>query len=254
MESNTKQAHTCEANKPAPPGSHSENNTPDKQTTYWGVLCRTCRELVAFDSCPYLSFGPGAAGMKPGAIRCGGGHNHIYFPRDFGFVDVAVAVSHAIMQENREAYRAINPYAQTHPVRLVTTVAEPEMNRHNHVSRTALAPRSVPAVSPGTYHLAVKPYLTAGGEFKGKLEGVMFVAKSSTQTQQWFAVNGGQLEKDFGTLVSHELATEIVAALTRGDEIDFPNRFEQEQFDRGFHYEGSPVHFILCASTSGSRL
>ena len=84
MEGNTKQAHPCKDNNQASPGSHSEKNTPDKQTTYWGVICRTCRELVAFDNCPYISFGPGAAGMKPGAIRCGRGHNHIYFPRDFG--------------------------------------------------------------------------------------------------------------------------------------------------------------------------
>ena len=113
MEGNTKQTRANEDNKPTSLGFPIERSTPDRKTTYWGVLCRTCRELVAFDSCPYMSFGPGAAGLKPGAIRCAGGHNHIYFPRDFGFVDVAVLVPDAILQENRETYRAINPRPPT---------------------------------------------------------------------------------------------------------------------------------------------
>ena len=121
------------------------------------------------------------------------------------------------------------------------------MNYHNRIPRTVLADGSARPASPGTYQLSAKPYRNKEGEFKGKLEGVMFIATSSSSTQQWFAINCGQLEKDFGALVSHDLATEIVAALTRGDEIDFPDRFRQEQLDRGFHYEGSPVHFILCA-------
>ena len=107
MDSITKQ--TGGENIPASPRLPIEANTPDKQTTYWGVLCRTCRELVAFDDCPYISFGPGAAGMKPCAIRCGRGHSHIYFPRDFGFVNAAVPVTDETVQENRKAYRAINP-------------------------------------------------------------------------------------------------------------------------------------------------
>jgi hypothetical protein len=64
--------------------------------------------MVAFDVCPYESFGPGAASMKPGAIRCSQGHNHIYFPRDFGFRASAIPVAEAAMRENRDAYRAIN--------------------------------------------------------------------------------------------------------------------------------------------------
>ena len=78
-------------------------------TTHFGVLCRTCQELVAFDVCPYVSLGPGAASMHPGAIRCGLGHAHIYFPRDFQFISRAVAVSPSTMKENRERYLAINP-------------------------------------------------------------------------------------------------------------------------------------------------
>jgi len=185
--------------------------------------------------------------MKPGAIRCGRGHNHIYFPRDFGFVDVAVAVPDAIMQENREAYRAINPRPPASWIRPAAQEAGPQMNYHNRVPRTSVVDGNADPASPETYQLSAKPYRNTEGEFKGKLEGVMFIATSSSSTQQWFAINCGQLEKDFGALVSDDLATEIVAALTRGDEIDFPNRFRQEQLDRGFHYEGSPVHFILCA-------
>jgi hypothetical protein len=46
--------------------------------------------------------------MKPGAIRCSQGHNHIYFPRDFGFRASPVAIAEAAMRENRDVYRAIN--------------------------------------------------------------------------------------------------------------------------------------------------
>jgi hypothetical protein len=80
-----------------------------RETTYWGIHCRTCREIVAFDSCPYATFGPYAAHMHPGAICCGSGHNHIYFPRDFQFIVSAVLIAPAVMLQNREAYRAINP-------------------------------------------------------------------------------------------------------------------------------------------------
>ena len=46
---------------------------------------------------------------------------------------------------------------------------------------------------------------------------------------------------------------EIVAALNRGEDINFPNPFKHEQIDRGFHYEGSAVHFILRGSTGTAR-
>ena len=72
-----------------------------EQRTYWGNLCRTCRKLIAFDTCSYISFGPRAASMKPGAIRCNQGHNHIYYPRDFCFYPSAVPISEATMEANR---------------------------------------------------------------------------------------------------------------------------------------------------------
>jgi hypothetical protein len=80
-----------------------------EETTYWGILCRTCSEPVAFDIRPCQMCGPGAANVRPGAIRCVHGHNHIYFPRDFRLFPSAVPITDATMQENRAAYRAMNP-------------------------------------------------------------------------------------------------------------------------------------------------
>jgi len=191
--------------------------------------------------------------MMPGAIRCERGHNHIYFPRDFGFVDLAVIVPDAIMQENREAYRAINPRPSTFYTRPAAKDDEPLTNRHNHVPRTVVTSGEARHPTSGTYRLSAKPYLTAEGEFKGHLEGVLFTATSSTRVRQWFAISCGQLEKDFRALVPQELAVEMMAALNQGADINFPDSFQQEQLDRSFHYEGSPVHFILCASKWASK-
>lgn len=80
-------------------------------TTYLGILCRTCRELVAFDTAPYPSFGPRASNLKPGAIRCSQGHNHIYFPGDFQFHRWHLRITGAVMEQNRAAYSAINLYS-----------------------------------------------------------------------------------------------------------------------------------------------
>ena len=80
-----------------------------KVTTYWGVLCRTCAEPIAFDTRPYNQSGLGSANIKPGAIRCSLGHNHIYFPRDFRFFTSTALITVATMQDNRAAYEAANP-------------------------------------------------------------------------------------------------------------------------------------------------
>ncbi len=111
MEYDTKQRRTNDG-KSTSSELHLDCHGHD-QNIYWGIRCRTCRELVALDICPFVSFGPGAAGMKPGAIRCAYGHNHIYFPRDFAFIEVTVPVTEATMRENREEYRAINPSTPT---------------------------------------------------------------------------------------------------------------------------------------------
>ena len=83
-----------------------------EQRTYWGILCRTCREPVAFDAPPYNKSGLGKAHVRPGAIRCGHGHNHIYFPRDFRFFSSAAPIAEETMRENRSAYVAINSSPQ----------------------------------------------------------------------------------------------------------------------------------------------
>jgi hypothetical protein len=80
----------------------------NEQRTYWGIQCRTCRELIAFDGCPYVSFGPRAASLKPGAICCNQGHNHIYFPRDFCFYPSQTLITEATMKGNRTIYAEIN--------------------------------------------------------------------------------------------------------------------------------------------------
>ncbi len=104
MDVNAKQTRA-----PIPGGTQLETDHTISGITYWGILCRTCRALVAFDTCPYVSFGPGAASMRPGAIRCSLGHNHIYYPRDFGFLPSVVPIAGAVMSENRETFKAINP-------------------------------------------------------------------------------------------------------------------------------------------------
>jgi hypothetical protein len=83
-----------------------------EQGTYWGILCRTCRGLVAFDTRPYHEFGLGRANARPGAILCDQGHNHIYFPRDFHFFASAVPITEEMMQQNRATYAATNTSPQ----------------------------------------------------------------------------------------------------------------------------------------------
>ena len=109
MESATKQTQVCEGIRAILAEVRSRTELSKPETPYWGVLCRTCQEVVAFDTSPYVSFGPAAASMAPGAIRCGKGHNHIYFPRDFQFCASTVPIADAVMRENRDQFRAINP-------------------------------------------------------------------------------------------------------------------------------------------------
>jgi hypothetical protein len=79
------------------------------EAKYWGILCRSCSEPVAFDIQPGRTFELGTAKLRPGAIRCAHGHNYIYFPSDFRFFTSSAPIAEATMQENREAYSAINP-------------------------------------------------------------------------------------------------------------------------------------------------
>jgi hypothetical protein len=107
MEGNTRQTRGYDGGQST--CIESSIHTDQSQTSFWGVLCRTCNDLVAFDICPYASFGAGAAGMRAGTIRCSQGHSHIYFPRDFGFVFSVIRISDETMRKNRAVYADVNP-------------------------------------------------------------------------------------------------------------------------------------------------
>jgi hypothetical protein len=121
MEGNTLQTQTHALPNPGRvrvQTNRCSNNPGGHEPTYWGVLCRSCIELVAFNTYPYLTFGSRAASMHPGTIRCAHGHVHIYFPRDFQFFFSDIPVADAVMQGNREAYRATNSSLQAFPSEL----------------------------------------------------------------------------------------------------------------------------------------
>jgi len=128
MEDSSKQARASES---VPPGSRRariEMNRSNSATTYWGILCRTCRQMTAFDIYPCVSFEYGAANMKPSAIRCDRGHNHIYFPRDFRLRPSAIAITDAAIQKNCEAFRATNSSSPASSSRPTWRTVEPEPN------------------------------------------------------------------------------------------------------------------------------
>ncbi len=73
-----------------------------------GILCRTCSELIAFDSRPFHTYGSGTANLRPGAIRCTHGHSHSTFPRDFGLFFCKTPITDATMRENCMSRQATN--------------------------------------------------------------------------------------------------------------------------------------------------
>jgi hypothetical protein len=93
-----------------------------------------------------------------------------------------------------------------------------------------------------TYTLTATPFLFPEGEFEGELNGVTFTATSPTNTKRWFTVNCGQFGNSFANLVPRELAEEITASLTRGDEVDFPGTYENQQLKGGFDYVHNGRH------------
>lgn len=93
----------------------------------------------------------------------------------------------------------------------------------------------------GRCRITARPSLISEGEYAGELESVAFVATSATSSKQWFAVNCGQFERSFGKLLSRASATEMVAALTRGECVEFPGRYRKEAFSSGFQYEWFPL-------------
>ncbi|MBB5060475.1 hypothetical protein HDF16_005211 [Granulicella aggregans] len=80
-----------------------------------------------------------------------------------------------------------------------------------------------------TFKLTVMPGLLSEGEFAGHLETVHFIAKSETELHEWWAVNTGTLEQEFGQVVSLELASHLVGRLRVGETVEFPNRYAFEE-------------------------
>jgi hypothetical protein len=96
------------------------------------------------------------------------------------------------------------------------------------------------AIMIGTYKLSAKPSRILHGACKGQLQSVEFTAASPVETLRWFALNCGQFERVFARLLAENASVDIVEALTRGEEIEFPGLYEKEEFARGFHCERSP--------------
>jgi len=99
-----------------------------------------------------------------------------------------------------------------------------------------------------TYKLIAKPSPISEGRFKGELRSVAFTATSATETVRWSVINCGQFERAFSKIISRGLAAEMVDALVRGEDIEFPGEYQRTQFDGGFHYEWAPVFSDLTRS------
>jgi len=90
----------------------------------------SCAGLAGADRIRYsfLCLGPEAPSMKLCATRCGLGHNHIYFPRDFRLRPSAIAITDAAIQKNCEAFRATNSSSPASSSRPTWRTVEPEPN------------------------------------------------------------------------------------------------------------------------------
>jgi hypothetical protein len=97
----------------------------------------------------------------------------------------------------------------------------------------------------GTYKISAAPMFHADGEYVGKLKRVIFTAASETDSREWFANNCGQFEAVFTCIMSAAAARDIVAALMNGDEAEFPGLYREDQFERGFSFEWSPLYLVV---------
>ena len=100
-------------------------------------------------------------------------------------------------------------------------------------------------IKTGTYAISAIPSRYPDGAYAGKLRGVTFTAVSSTENREWFATNRGQFEAAFSQIMPHSLARTILESLTHGEAVEFPGLYCEDQFERGFLFEWSPVHFVL---------
>jgi len=95
-----------------------------------------------------------------------------------------------------------------------------------------------------TYKIAAVPSLYSEGEHQGKLRGVTFKATSENDSMEWFTKNCGQFESAFSEIVAPGMAKLIAVSLAQGDTVEFPGRYREEQFFRGFMFEWSPVYLV----------
>ena len=85
------------------------------------------------------------------------------------------------------------------------------------------------------YRLTAKPNLRRAGKLKGRLETVTFIAESEVDLRRkWWVVSGEQFDQEFSTIVPPEVAKKMVANLCGGIEVEFPGRYEEEDFGEGF--------------------
>jgi hypothetical protein len=96
-----------------------------------------------------------------------------------------------------------------------------------------------------TYRISAVPTQFTGGEYKGKLKSITFTATSPNDTREWYAKNCGQFEAAFARIMPRNLARIIIAALANGDSVELPGLYEEEQFERGFLFEWSPIYFVI---------
>lgn len=92
------------------------------------------------------------------------------------------------------------------------------------------------------YKLTATPFLFVDGQFKGEMRNVTFTAQSPTETERWFAINCGQFERAFSDLVGVNAARQMMSALSRGEDIEFPDLYQMEEFDYRFDHRNSTKH------------
>ena len=91
----------------------------------------------------------------------------------------------------------------------------------------------------GGYRIAAKPEMK-----DGRLVAVEFTAESTNDHREWYTRNFGQFAVVFCRVMPRQVAQVMAGALERGDAVELPGRYSEEEFDREFSFEWSPVHFL----------
>jgi hypothetical protein len=91
----------------------------------------------------------------------------------------------------------------------------------------------------GGYRISATPEIK-----DGNLQGVAFTAESAQGRHEWFTRNCGQFPVVFARVMPANVARVLLQSLEHGDAIEFPSRYNEEEFDRQFAFEWSPVHFL----------